>query len=321
MTHPYIQLTNVQLLPAASMALESTQEPESLRVGVRGQMHGAYHANEERAYFPEDMEHELSEEEDEILFDTTVFGEQVIYAPPVPAQVPHEPGTDEEASRVQNFDFLPFFGGNDEVERPVQLTEDALSDVESEDAALVLQVESIAHSQEDADNQDVSDSESVASSLDSADKPVTTDSQVALHKHGKKNRQPIKSMPLRVWIPGGNKGSWTSIDELNGRVKDKLTKAFDQVVLKPAKHKNLWARWQDPINRAIHYNQCISHGITAKSGKRYASNHEACEWCVKRGLPCALIHQAQVDFIGILSLADELRVGQSVDDIEFWLSR
>jgi len=138
---------------------------------------------------------------------------------------------------------------------------------------------------------------------------------------GKKGRQPDESMPVLVWVPTApKKGRWLPVEDLEQVVRTKLTQAFQKLVMKPASRKSLWARWQDPVNREAHYGQCIGHGLIAKAGQVYASHHQACEWCIKRGQLCAFIHEAQVDFIGILPLESSIREGFYINDVEFWLS-
>jgi hypothetical protein len=149
--------------------------------------------------------------------------------------------------------------------------------------------------------------------------PVAPESQFRYlpPNRGKKDRQPIESMPIRVWrSTGPKKGGCVSIKDLSARVRSQLVQLSNGMVMKPAKRKSLWARWQDPVNKDTHYDQCIAHGLIAKIGKECASHHEACEFCTSCRLLCALLHKA--GFIGILPLKASLREGYIMDDIEFW---
>jgi hypothetical protein len=138
---------------------------------------------------------------------------------------------------------------------------------------------------------------------------------------GKKSRQPNESMPLRVWVPDAGKGKWVPVSMIDKDLGVELKRVFRSMVMRPPQRKSLWARLQDPINIKDHYSQCIGRALIRKDGFHVASHHRTCEYCLKRRQLCALIHEAPVDFIGILPLPSSLRQGRSPDDIRFWLSR
>ncbi|KAI4909910.1 uncharacterized protein J4E92_010526 [Alternaria infectoria] len=140
---------------------------------------------------------------------------------------------------------------------------------------------------------------------------------------GKKDRRAFE-LPIRVWIPSNaSQGAWNPIDTLSNAIQAKLRKKLNEV-LRTKKSKPLWARWTDPINAPSHYNQCIANGLILRKGRKYAENHEACAWCVKKHLLCALLHEApmgQSIFVGILPLERGLRVGQEPRQISYWIER
>jgi hypothetical protein len=138
---------------------------------------------------------------------------------------------------------------------------------------------------------------------------------------GKKSRQPNESMLLRAWVPDAGKGKWMPVNMVDEDLGAELKRVFRSMVMRPPQRKSLWARFQDPINIKDHYSQCIGRALIRKDGFHVASHHRACEYCLKRRQLCALIHEAPVDFIGILPLPSSLRQGRSPDDIRFWLSR
>jgi hypothetical protein len=268
---------------------------------------------------------ENEEDEDEMLFDLESYEHEVDEAPPSASETVPD-GLDNTVEQVEaEFDFSPFMRDESEVEVPSY--GDISSGDEFEEAGPRLQVTSREGSREADDVQVASQSEEpVVSAASSIRPPIASESRVqdAPSNRGKKNRKVIDSMPMRVWVPSADsRGAWRPMEELSGSVRTKLIAAFNKVIRNPVRHRNLWARWQDPINRSSHYDQCIGHGIVAKAGATFASNHEACSYCVKRGFVCALIHKVKVDsdFVGILPLSAELRQGHWVDDMEFWLSK
>jgi hypothetical protein len=100
---------------------------------------------------------------------------------------------------------------------------------------------------------------------------------------------------------------WTPLEEMEQAVQNALLQAFARLA-PTASTKKLWTCWTDPSNISSHYEQCIGHGLNAKSGKTFADKHRACEWCVQRGRLCALIHEgSSSNFVGILPCSKALR--------------
>lgn len=136
-----------------------------------------------------------------------------------------------------------------------------------------------------------------------------------MSKASKKNRKATE-LPLRVWL----NSRWAPIEKLIGEdVRTAVQAAFAELSSSKAA-KQVWARWTDPSVTGDHYEQCIGHGLNAKSGRQYPQRHRACEWCVNTERLCAVLHAGTPSaFVGILPRKRELRVGREPSEIEYWM--